>query len=337
MIKENNIVCIGGGTGLSTLLRGLKHYCAPSAIVTMADSGGHSGQLRDELGVLPPGDVRACLVALADDDKATLLRDLFSYRFSNGASVGNLLLTALSDILGDFNQAVDAAHRLLDLKGSVIPVTLEPTDLLAELEDGTILFGEKAIDLPRKNGHLKISRVWLQPKVQANPLAKQALAEASAILLGPGDLYTSILPNLQVQGVAEAIKKSPAQLVYVANIMTKHGETDNFSVANFVRVLETYIGRSIDYVIYNNEPVPDALIAKYRKEKAIPVIADQLFAHWIGAPLLSTGGGLARHDSDKLAQALYNLIKTFKGNNARITRSRNNTVRAGEILTRQNN
>lgn len=197
--KQKTVVCIGGGTGLSTLLRGLKEYCEPTAIVTMADSGGHSGMLRDELGVLPPGDVRACLVALTDDKKATLLRDLFNYRFINGsytgANVGNLLLAALNDILGDFNQAVEAAHDLLGLKGHVVPVTLESCDLLAELYDGTILFGEKAIDLPRKNGHLPIKRVWLQPKVSINPRAKEALESAHAIVFGPGDLYTSILPG----------------------------------------------------------------------------------------------------------------------------------------------
>jgi uncharacterized cofD-like protein len=307
------IVCIGGGTGLSTLLRGLKTYYEPTAIVTMADSGGHSGRLRDELGVLPPGDVRACLVALADDNKAKILRDLFSYRFLNGShsgtNIGNLLLAALSDILGDFNQAVDAAHELLGLKGYVVPVTLEPTDLLAELKDGTILFGEKAIDLPRKNGEVGIKRIWLQPKVPANPRALQAIQEAAAIVFGPGDLYTSLLPNLYVDGVGLAIKQSKAKLIYVANIMTKHGETDNYCADDFVKVLESKIGRPIDYVLYNTEEIPSELLIQYEHEKAIPVRVKHQRDNWYGVPVLTTGGGLARHDSDQLAQALNQLIE----------------------------
>jgi uncharacterized cofD-like protein len=309
---DKNIVCIGGGTGLSTLLRGLKHYAEATAIVGMADSGGHSGRLRDELGILPPGDVRACLVALADDDKVPILRDLFSYRFANGsysgASVGNLLLAALSDILGDFNQAVDAAQTLLDIKGHVIPVTLEKSDLLAELEDGTILFGEKAIDLPRSNGHMRIQRIWLQPKVEANPKAKQALVDADIITLGPGDLYTSILPNLYVSGITSAIKHSHAKLIYIANIMTKHGETDSFSVKEFVATLEDALEKPVSTVLYNTEQIPNELLSRYQQEKAEPVATTEKRENWIGFPMLSTASGLARHDSEKLAQALVSIL-----------------------------
>ncbi len=312
MAKKLRVVCIGGGTGLSTLLRGIKKYCDPSAIVTMADSGGHSGRLRDELGVLPPGDVRACLVALADDDKARLLRDLFQYRFMNGsysgANVGNLLLAALNDILGDFNKAVDAAHRLLDLRGHVVPVTLAATDLLAELEDGTILFGEKAIDLPRHNGHVRIKRVWLQPKVKANKLALRTIQRADVIVLGPGDLYTSLLPNLYVAGIASAIAQSSAQLIYVANIMTKHGETDGFAVEDYVSVLEGALGRTLDRVVYNTERMPYGILRRYRKEKASPVVLRKDRAGWYGGQVLSVAGGLARHDSDKLAAVLWGVL-----------------------------
>lgn len=311
-MKNKNIVCIGGGTGLSTLLRGLKHYCDPTAIVSMSDSGGHSGRLRDELGILPPGDIRACLVALADDDKVPLLRDLFNYRFANGsysgASVGNLLLAALNDILGDFNQAVDSAHKLLDIKGHVIPVTLERSDLLAELEDGTILFGEKAIDLPRSNGHMRIQRIWLQPKIEANPSAKQALMEADVIMLGPGDLYTSILPNLYVGGITSAIKHSNAKLIFIANIMTKHGETDGFRVNDFVRIIESTLEKSIDAVLYNTELIPEEVREEYKQEKAEPVYVTEPPKEWVGMPMLGTAKGLARHDSEKLAEALLTII-----------------------------
>lgn len=313
-MKHKRIVCLGGGTGLSTLLRGLKRHCEPIAVVTMADSGGHSGRLRDELGMLPPGDVRACLVALADDDKATLLRDLFNYRFMNGsyngANVGNLLLAALSDILGDFNQAVGAAHNLLDLKGQVLPVTLEPVDLLAELADGTILFGEKAIDLPRTNGHVTIKRVWLQPKVQANPAVIKAVLEADAIVLGPGDLYTSLLPNLHVDGVVEAIRQSKASLIYLANIMTKHGETNGYSVEDYVVALERELPRPIDAVIYNTKPIPPQLQQRYEIEKALPVTPRADRRNWHGVDVLSTAGELARHDSEKLATKLLSILAT---------------------------
>lgn len=309
---NKKIVCVGGGTGVSTLLRGLKRYVDPTAIVTMADSGGHSGRLRDELGVLPPGDVRACLVALADDDKVPLLRDLFNYRFENGsysgASVGNLLLAALNNILGDFNQAVDAAHILLDIKGRVVPVTLESTDLLAELEDGTILFGEKAIDLPRHNSHLRIQRIWLQPNVEVNPVAKDAIINADVIVLGPGDLYTSILPNLYVGGVVSALNYSSAKIMYVANIMTKHGETDGFTVENFVTLIESTINRSIDRVIYNTDTIPSDLLDRYHQEMADPVKPTSEHEKWVGSSLLSTASGLARHDSEKLADVLIRLL-----------------------------
>lgn len=312
-IMSKKVVCIGGGTGLSTLLRGLKHYYNPTAVVTMADSGGHSGRLRDELGVLPPGDVRACLVALADDDKAKVLRDLFNYRFMNGsytgANIGNLLLAALNDILGDFNKAVAAAHKLLDLKGHVVPVTLEPTDLLAELEDGTILFGEKTIDLPRTNGHLRIRRVWLQPLVSANTLAVTSLKKADAILLGPGDLYTSILPNLFVGNIREAIATSSAKIIYISNIMTKHGETDTFHIEQFVKILEKHLPRPIDCVIYNTKPVPKRLVKSYAAEHAEPVTPQKHHATWVGTDLLSTAGNLARHDSDKLAAAVHSVLE----------------------------
>ncbi len=314
-MKQKRVVCIGGGTGLSTLLRGLKKYCTPTAVVTMADSGGHSGQLRDELGVLPPGDIRSCLVALANDEKTPILRDLFNYRFLNGsysgASVGNLLLAALNDILGDFDKAVTAAHDLLGLKGKVVPVTTESTDLLAELVDGTILFGEKAIDLPRKNGHVQIKRVWLQPQVNANKVASKALERADAIMFGPGDLYTSILPNLYVQGIREAIGQSNGKIIFITNIMTKHGETDGFSVENFTQVLEEHLPRPVDFVVYNTQPVPQPLLKSYEQERANQVIAVQPKPHWHGAEVLSTAGDLARHDSEKLAAVLNQLISNW--------------------------
>lgn len=293
---------------MSTLLRGLKRYTNPTAIVTMADSGGHSGQLRDELGILPPGDVRSCLVALVDDKRETVMRDLFNYRFTNGShngtSVGNLLLAALADMHNGFGPAVEIAHDILRVNGRVVPVTLDPVDLLAELEDGTILFGEKTIDLPRAHTYQKIKRVWLQPKPVANPEAVNALALADVVIFGPGDLYTSIIPNLQVRGVQEALAISKAKFIYVANIMTKYSETHDFGIADFVAALEIHVPRPIDRVIYNSKPVPKRLVEQYAKDRAFQVQATSPRAHWWGSDVLSTSGKLARHDSAKLAKAI---------------------------------
>lgn len=311
--NPKKVACIGGGTGLSTLLRGLKRYYTPTAIVTMADSGGHSGQLRDELGILPPGDVRACLVSLVDDEKETVMRDLFHYRFQNGsytgASVGNLLLAALADLHGGFGPAVALAHDILRLNGRVVPVTLDPTDLLAELEDGTILFGEKTIDLPKQQKGLKVKRVWLQPKVPVNPEAAAALKEADVIVLGPGDLYTSILPNLYVDGVAEAIAASRARIIYIANIMTKYSETHGFTVETFVTILNQILPRPIDWVVYNSQAVPTQLVDRYKEEQAYPIASGAVQANWVGRAVLSTEGDLARHDSHKLAEAVHEVIE----------------------------
>lgn len=310
--RPTRIVCIGGGTGLSTLLRGLKRDFSPTAIVTMADSGGHSGLLRDDLGMLPPGDVRACLVALVDDDKETVMRDLFNYRFTNGShngtSVGNLLLAALSDLRGGFGPAVEIAHEILRVNGRVIPVTLDPVDLLAELEDGTILFGEKTIDLPRAHHYQKIKRVWLQPKVRANLAAIEAIGLADVIIFGPGDLYTSILPNLFVSGINAAVKDTKAKLVYISNIMTKYTETHGFEVADFVDVLQTAINRPLDGVIYNSTPLPKHLVAMYAKDRAYQVITTKPQPDWIGADVLLTAKKLARHDSRKLADVINRLV-----------------------------
>ncbi len=312
-VSQKKVVVVGGGTGNFTALSGLKkHPIDLAAIVSMSDSGGHSGKLRDELGVLPPGDVRACLVALADDDKAKLVRDLFNYRFANGshsgASVGNLLLTALTDILGDFNSAVLAAQELLDIKGRVIPSTLERVDLLAELSDGTILFGEMAIDLPRQTSGVPVKRVWLQPKPKGNPEAVRAIFEADMVVFGPGDLYTSIMPNLCIPDLLAALTETRAQLVANVNIMTKYGETDGYSVDDFVAVLEGALGRQLDAVLFNNAPIPDEVLHRYEKDNARPVLAEEPLASWHGLDLLSTGGGFARHDPDKLARALVSLL-----------------------------
>ena len=314
MERLKKVVVIGGGTGNFGVLSGLKKYPIDlSAIVSMSDSGGHSGKLRDELGVLPPGDVRGCLVALADDDKAKMVRDLFNYRFEQGSqrgvSMGNLLITALSDLLGGFDKGVKAAHTLLDLKGRVIPVSLEKAHLLAELVDGTILFGETSIDIPEAENRAKISRVWLQPRVKTNPEAVKAVREADAIIFGPGDLYTSIMPNLYTKGLVEAIEKSKAALIGNINIMTKHGETDGFAVPDFVEVLEKILPRSLDHVVYNTKRISPAILRRYKKEKAYPVDVHGAKKEWVGTDLVSTEDDRIRHHPDKIAGVIARILE----------------------------
>src|SRR3989338_813113 len=246
-----NIVVIGGGTGTYITLTGLKEYPVNlSAIVAMSDSGGSTGILRDELGALPPGDIRRALVALSQSPQ--IIRDLFNYRFE---------------------KAVEEAGKILSIRGQVIPVTKDSTHLHAILEDGTEIAGETNIDIPKHNGRLRISKVKLKPKARATKAAIDAIKNADLIVLSPGDLFTSLIPNLLVSGIPEAVKKSRARLVYACNLTTKHGETDGFNADDFVINIEKYLGgRKIDYVVTHNDFPSKKLLAKYRKEKKEPVL-----------------------------------------------------------------
>lgn len=308
------VVAIGGGTGVFNLLTGLKHYPFHlTAIVTTADDGGSSGILREEFGILPPGDIRRVLVALSSD--SPVLSNLFNYRFENGTglkghSFGNLFLTALERITGDFNQAVKEAAKILGIKGQVIPVTLEYTRLFARLENDFLVVGESNIDVPKHDGNLFIKEVFLNPVPKANPEAIRAIKKADAIIIGPGDLYTSIIPNFLVKGIKEAVKKSPAKKIYVGNIMTKYGETNHFTAEDFFAKLEKYLGRGvIDYFIVNTEKPRNYYLNRYKKEKSEPVKYDRKSMRaWkkpkvILARLLRSGS-LLRHDSQKLAQTI---------------------------------
>lgn len=310
------IVTIGGGTGSFVLLSGLKKYTKNlTAIVTMADSGGSAGILRDELGILPPGDIRRCLVALSSSPK--ILLDLFNYRFSTGHlagdSFGNLFLAALSEISGSFEKAVALASEILKIQGKVIPVTLDKTTLYAQLENSQIIKGEENIDRPKHNPELKIKKVYLKPKALANCRALQAIKEADLVIIGPGDLYTSIIPNLLVEGIVKAIKNSKARKIYLVNLMTKYGETNNFQVHNFIEETEKYLGKEIiNYVIYNNKRPASRLLEKYEKEK-------KYFVEWdekklenrkfkaISVDVISSKN-LVRHQPDKLAKVIFDLF-----------------------------
>jgi len=312
------IVVIGGGTGVFTVLSGLKNYPQElSAIVTIADDGGSSGILREEFGILPPGDIRRALVALSSS--SPLLAKLFNYRFKNGSGLkghnfGNLFLTALECITGDFNKALKEAGNILGIKGQVLPVSFDNTKLCAKLENDFVVTGESNIDKPKHDGNLAIKEVFLNPLVKANRGALSAIKQADAIIIGPGDLYTSIIPNFLVKGIKEAIKKSKAKKIYVCNIMTKFGETNNFTAETFLSVLEKYLGKGIiDYFIVNSEKPKSTYLAKYKKEGSTIVKYNRKYLLSLKKPKvifakLVRKGPLLRHDPKKLAQTIKNLI-----------------------------
>lgn len=307
------IVAVGGGTGLSTLLRGLKRRTSNlTAVVTVSDDGGSSGRLQKELGVLPPGDIRNCLVALADDE--ALVTDLFRYRFQDGEglsghSFGNLFLAAMTGIAGNFDAAIKESSRVLNIVGRVLPATLTPTRLCAELEDGTIVEGESNIP----NAGRAIARVFLKP-ARVEPLDEviEAIRSADAIVLGPGSLFTSILPNFLVERIAEEIVRSTAVKIYVCNVMTQPGETDRMTAADHVEALfRNAGGRVCDYVVVNEE-APHKLLETYAEERQEPVTPD--FERIVAMGLTPIRGQLisedenVRHDPKKLAAAVIEAI-----------------------------
>jgi uncharacterized cofD-like protein len=307
------IVAVGGGTGLSTLLRGLKRKTSNlTAVVTVSDDGGSSGRLQKELGVLPPGDVRNCLVALADDE--AMVTDLFKYRFSEGEglsghSFGNLFLAAMSGITGNFDKAIKESSRVLNIKGRVLPSTLGIVRLCARLEDGSVVEGESNISMSGQ----RIKQVFFDPPYAA-PLAEviSAIAEADAIVLGPGSLFTSIVPNVLVDRIAHEIAASPAVKIYVCNVMTQPGETDGMTASDHVEALMENAGAKIcDYAIVNDEP-PSKLREVYAKEGQIPVTADvdrirELGVTPVRAQMISETVNV-RHDPEKLGEQVLGVI-----------------------------
>lgn len=313
--KLKHFVVIGGGTGTFTVLSALKkHPVYLSAIISMADDGGSTGILRDQYGVLPPGDVRRALVALSEDSGA--LRKLFNFRFKNGDfgghSFGNLFLSALEKIKGNFAEAVEEVSKILNVKGGVIPVTLDNVRLCARLRDGTIIKGETNIDIPGGRSLSPIEEVWLSPEAQINPSARKAISDADVIVIGPGDLYTSIIPNLLVRGMPEAISASKAKKVYICNLMTKSGETQNFVSKDFVREIEHYLKTGVlDTIVFNKKKPLKRILEQYAKEKSEFVEISQSSSiknqpHFILADLIGRET-LVRHDPKKLAQILLKL------------------------------
>jgi uncharacterized cofD-like protein len=320
------IVVIGGGTGSFTLLQGIKRYTQNvTALVNMADDGGSTGQLRDEFGVLPPGDVRQCLVALSATPK---VRELFNYRFEEGSlkghAFGNLFLTALEKMTGNFAEAVELASEVLKITGTVEPITLTNVQLCAEGADGEPIVGEFKI------AHAAIAqrpKIWLTPEADANPKAVEAILAADIVVIAPGNLYGSLAPALVIKGIQKALRKTKATCVFVANLVTKPGPTDGFSVKDFASEIERLGGsKFLDYVVCNSDEPSDELMQRYAHEgeyavrcdlqelqqqhynvRAVPILAKSV---WAGAqtsdPLASTRSFI-RHDSDAVARQLMRI------------------------------
>lgn len=312
------VVVIGGGTGLSTMLRGLKLYTNNiTAIVTVGDDGGGSGKLRADLGMLPPGDIRNCILALADTEP--IMEDLLQYRFNEGSlkgqSFGNLFLAAMAGISENFEDAVQKMSSVLAVTGKVLPVTLDDMKLIAELENGNIVEGESIIPDEVVNQKTKIKKLKINPE-KARPLidALFAIKDADAIVMGPGSLYTSIIPNLLVEDIVDAIEKSDAIKIYISNVMTQPGETDNFSVSDHIKTLMKYNGKnSIDYVIANNGTIPEEIKERYLNKGSKLVELDydnikDLNVEVIETDLIKIAKGYVKHDSDHLAQILMTTI-----------------------------
>ncbi|GGE04203.1 gluconeogenesis factor [Marinithermofilum abyssi] len=312
------LVVIGGGTGLAVMLRGLKELPVDiTAIVTVADDGGSSGRLRSDLQMPPPGDVRNVLIALADTEP--LLEKVFQYRFENGDglaghNLGNLMIAALKDITGDFNHAIQEMSRVLAVRGRVLPASENEVVLSAEMCDGTIVQGESSIP---KSGK-RIRRVFLQtPEPKALDEALAAIAEADGIVLGPGSLYTSILPNLLVKGMADAVRASAALKIYVCNVMTQPGETDGYTAADHVEAVHRHIGpRFFDAVIVNNELPTPTVQQKYAEEGAEPVLPDIERLRRYGCEVVAANllqfRTVLRHDAAKLSRLIVQLVQGRK-------------------------
>ena len=313
--KGPRIVTVGGGTGLSVLLQGLKEYTSNiAAVVTVADDGGSSGRIRQQFDILPPGDIRNCLVALAD--APTLMQELFQFRFDSaselsGHSFGNLFITVMTKLTGDFEKAVKESSKVLAIRGQVIPSTLNKISLVAKYKDGSIQEGETAIPDKKR----RIANIYLNPPdVQGTPDAIKAISEAQAIILGPGSLYTSVIPNLLIKEIREAILASSALKIYISNVMTQPGETDGYSAYEHIKAITEHSSpRIIDYCVINSRLISQELREKYQQDNSFPVSVDLDKIRHAGYRVIE--GDLinaldyVRHDSGKLAKIVMDLIQ----------------------------
>ncbi len=327
MTKIPRVVTIGGGTGSYVALMGLKKYeVRLTAVVAMTDSGGSSGKLRDELGVLPPGDIRQCLIALAASPK--LLRDMFNYRFSEGGlkghNFGNIFLSVLEKNTGSMKKAISEVGKILRIKGTVAPITFSKSDLCVTLEDGKTIVGETHIDeVEKADKRAKIVNAYLEPKAQLNDDAKKAIEEADYIVIGPGDLYTSIIPNLLVDDVPKTIKNSKAKKIFVMNLMTKYGQTTDYSAQDHLKDVEKYLGNDVlDYILVNTKKPRNETLAWYQEFDEYPVQDDLgddspyvvIRKNLIRDVMLKTQDqdelrrSIIRHDAERLASEIVDVI-----------------------------
>ena len=322
------ITAIGGGTGLSTMLRGLKKYTKNlTAVVTVADDGGGSGVLRRDIGMPPPGDIRHCMESLANVEP--IMERLLTYRFQEGSlagqSFGNLILAALNGVTGSFEEAVAQMSQVLAITGRILPVTSADVQLEAVFENGARVVGESKISSFKKEQDCRIAHVALLPeRPAALPAALQAIREADLILMGPGSLYTSVIPNLLVDGIADAVRASDALKIYICNIMTQDGETEGYTAADHVDALLSHGAPGlVDLCLANSAPVRPGLVEKYREEDAAPILVDRERIRAMGLeleeyPVASEGGDYARHDPDRLAAAVLDVyrrraVRIFRG------------------------
>ena len=322
------IAAIGGGTGLSTMLRGLKKYTKNiTAIVTVADDGGGSGMLRRDIGMPPPGDIRHCMEALANTEP--IMEKLLTYRFTEGTlagqSFGNLILAALNGVTGSFEEAVSQMSQVLAITGRVVPVTSADVQLEAVFENGAKVTGESQIAAFKKEQDCRIHHVNLIPeRPKATRAALDAIGAADLILLGPGSLYTSVIPNLLVEGIAQAVAQSEAPKLYICNIMTQDGETEGYTAADHLEALLSHGEPGLlDLCLANSAPVQPGLLERYREEDAAPLTLDReriaaLGLELVERPLASEQGDFARHDPDRLAQAVLDIyrsraVRIFRG------------------------
>ena len=315
MRTKIKVVTIGGGTGLSVLLRGLKKYPLEiTAVVTVADDGGSSGKIRSDMNIPSPGDIRNVIAALSDVEP--YLEKMFQYRFDSGEvkghPVGNLMIAAMTDIHGDFSTAVKVMSRILNVRGTVLPTTNDIATLNAVLSDGEIIRGESSIT---KAGGV-IDHVYITPsRVKPNEDVLKAIEEADYIIMGPGSLYTSIIPNLVISNVSEKIRESNAKKIYVCNVMTQHGETDNYSVCDHIVAINKHVEENIfDLVIANSREFDDSILSKYHKEKQEPVKIDQEKIKELGIKLIKNNdvgivdNNTIRHNADKVSELIYDYI-----------------------------
>lgn len=326
-MKKKKIVVMGGGTGSFTVLSGLKKYLDLdlTAIVSMADDGGSTGKLRDEYGVLPPGDARQCLVALSEAD--TLIRQIFNFRFSSGSftghNLGNILISAVEKMTGNFNDALKVISLILNVRGLVLPVTLDKVRLVVELNNGKIISGQNEIANNHLVSRFGVKKIYFDKKAKANPEVLKAIGGADFIVVGPGSFYSSLIPSFLVKGVAKALKSAKGKKIFVSNLMNQYGQTDDFTVSDFVAGVEKFTGLdTFQYVIYNTEIPSARLLSKYVDEGQ-PVLFDpeSVFggSRFIGVDLVNKKipkivhgdimrRSLIRHDQDKLAKAIVSLI-----------------------------